>query len=240
MNEFFQIGIFPIILTLVVFRIGQLCQQKWKLPLFNPTLIGMILVVVFLLVTKMDPAVYTAGTAHMAWLMTPATISLAIPMYEQFQVLRKNLSAVVLGVVAGTVACLGFLLVCGLLLRLEPTILVSLLPKSVTTAIGVPLSELYGGMGALTTAGHHRHWNPGKHAGHHLVPPVPDHRPHRPRRGLRHLRPCYRHLQSRRTQPPHWRGQQPFPGGGGPAHRSAVPPARRCAVGKFTVYSCKL
>ena len=152
MNEFFQIGIFPIILTLVVFRIGQLCQQKWKLPLFNPTLIGMILVVIFLLVTKMDPAVYTAGTAHIAWLMTPATISLAIPMYEQFQVLRKNLSAVVLGVAAGTVACMAFLLACGLLLRLEPTILVSLLPKSVTTAIGVPLSGLYGGMGALTTA----------------------------------------------------------------------------------------
>ena len=152
MNEFFQIGIFPIVLTLVVFRIGQLCQQKWKLPLFNPTLIGMILVVIFLLVTKMDPAVYTAGTAHMAWLMTPATISLAIPMYEQFQILRKNLSAVVLGVAAGTLTCIAFLLACGLLLRLEPTILVSLLPKSVTTAIGVPLSELYGGMSALTTA----------------------------------------------------------------------------------------
>lgn len=152
MNEFFQIGIFPIMLTLVVFRIGQLCQQKWKLALFNPTLIGMILVVVFLLVTGMDPKLYTAGTAHIAWLMTPATISLAIPMYEQFQVLRKNLAAVVLGVAAGTAACLAFLLCFGLLLRLDSTVLVSLLPKSVTTAIGVPLSELFGGMGALTTA----------------------------------------------------------------------------------------
>lgn len=152
MDKFLQIGILPIVLTLAVFQIGQLCQRKWKKPIFNPTLIGMILVVVFLLVTGMDPQVYAAGTAHMAWLMTPATISLAIPMYEQFRILRKNLAAVVLGVAAGSAACMVFLLVCGLALTLEPTILTSLLPKSVTTAIGVPLSELYGGIGALTTA----------------------------------------------------------------------------------------
>ncbi len=152
MDKFLQIGILPIVLTLAVFQIGQLCQRRWKKPIFNPTLIGMILVVVFLLVTGMDPQVYAAGTAHMAWLMTPATISLAIPMYEQFRILRKNLAAVVLGVAAGSAACMVFLLVCGLALTLEPTILTSLLPKSVTTAIGVPLSELYGGIGALTTA----------------------------------------------------------------------------------------
>lgn len=152
MDDFLRIGILPIVLTLAVFQIGQLCQRRWKKPIFNPTLIGMILVVVFLLVTGMDPQVYAAGTAHMAWLMTPATISLAIPMYEQFRILRKNLAAVVLGVAAGSAACMVFLLVCGLALTLEPTILTSLLPKSVTTAIGVPLSELYGGIGALTTA----------------------------------------------------------------------------------------
>ena len=152
MDDFLRIGILPIVLTLAVFQIGQLCQRRWKKPIFNPTLIGMILVVVFLLVTGMDPQVYAAGTAHMAWLMTPATISLAIPMYEQFRILRKNLAAVLLGVAAGTAACLVFLLVCGLVLTLDPAILTSLLPKSVTTAIGVPLSELFGGIGALTTA----------------------------------------------------------------------------------------
>ena len=144
MDDFLRIGILPIVLTLAVFQIGQLCQRRWKKPIFNPTLIGMILVVVFLLVTGMDPQVYATGTAHMAWLMTPATISLAIPMYEQFQVLRKNLSAVVLGVAAGTVACMAFLLACGLLLRLDPAILVSLLPKSVTTIVTGILGNMLG------------------------------------------------------------------------------------------------
>lgn len=152
MNEFFSIGIFPIALTLVAFRVGQWCQKKWKLPIFNPTLIGMILVILFLLATGMDTEVYTAGASKLSWLMTPATICLAIPMYEQFQVLKKNLKAIVIGVAAGAASCLGILMAGGLLLHFDSAIIISLMPKSVTTAIGVPLSELFGGMGAVTTA----------------------------------------------------------------------------------------
>lgn len=152
MTEFFEIGVFPIVLTLVCFRIGQWCQKKGKLPLFNPTLIAMILVVIFLLVTGMDIGTYQDGAAKLSWLMTPATISLAIPMYEQFQVLRKNLKAIVIGVAAGAVSCTVMLLLCGLLLKFDRSIIISLMPKSVTTAIGVPLSELFGGMGGVTTA----------------------------------------------------------------------------------------
>ena len=152
MTEFFEIGVFPIVLTLVCFRIGQWCQKKGKLPLFNPTLIAMILVVIFLLVPGMDIGTYQDGAAKLSWLMTPATISLAIPMYEQFQVLRKNLKAIVIGVAAGAVSCTVMLLLCGLLLKFDRSIIISLMPKSVTTAIGVPLSELFGGMGGVTTA----------------------------------------------------------------------------------------
>lgn len=152
MTELLQIAIFPVVLTLTAFRIGQLCQKKWPHPLCNPTLIAMILVVLFLLATGMDTQAYSAGAKYLSWLMTPATICLAIPMYEQFQILRRSLAAVVVGVAAGSLACLVFLLAGGILLSLEPQIVVSFLPKSVTTAIGVPLSELFGGLGALTTA----------------------------------------------------------------------------------------
>ena len=152
MHEFFAINVFPIVLTLTVFRIGQWCQQKWKNPIFNPTLIGMILVIVFILATGMDTEVYKSGAAYLSWLMTPATISLAIPMYEQFRMLKKNLKAIAADVAAGAVSCLALLLGCGLLLGLDSAIIISLLPKSVTTAIGVPLSELFGGMGAVSTA----------------------------------------------------------------------------------------
>lgn len=147
-----SIDIFPILLTLAAFRVGQLCQQKWKKPIFNPTLIGIILVIGFLMATGIRTEVYTAGVKKMSWLMTPATICLAIPMYEQFQVLKKSLKAILAGVLAGTLSCLIIIAASGLLLNLEQSVLISLLPKSITTAIGVSLSELLGGMGDVTTA----------------------------------------------------------------------------------------
>lgn len=152
MTDFFAIGIVPLVVTLAAFRVGQLCQAKWKSPLLNPILIGTVLVIVFLLVTGMDMQLYKAGTSTISWIMTPATISLAIPMYEQFRALKKNGLAIVAGVAAGAVSCLVMMVAGGLLLRLDTVVLISLMPKSVTSAIGVSLSELFGGMGAVTTA----------------------------------------------------------------------------------------
>ena len=137
MHDFFSAAVFPVALTLAAFRLGQLCQKKFKLPIFNPTLIGTVLVILFLLATKMDVALYKSGMTSLSWLMTPATICLAIPMYQQFQVLKKSLPAIVAGVAAGAVTCLVFMLVVCPLLGLDRTLTVSLMPKSVTTAIGV-------------------------------------------------------------------------------------------------------
>jgi len=151
MAEFFEIGIFPLVLTLAAFRVGQLCQAKWKLPLFNPILIGMVLVMAFLSLTGMEFSAYKSGVSGMSWLMTPATIALAIPMYEQFLTLRRNLKAIAAGVAAGAVSCIVMILAAGILLKLDRSIIISLMPKSVTSAIGVVLSEMFGGMGGVTT-----------------------------------------------------------------------------------------
>ncbi len=152
MNEILEIGIFPLLLTMAAFRFGQTCQKKWKNPIFNPTLIAAVLLICFLLLTGMDVKLYKGGMSYISWLMTPATIALAIPMYEQFQALKQNLRAITAGVAAGAVSSLGMLALGGALLQLDKGITVSLLPKSVTTAIGVSLSEMFGGMGAVTTA----------------------------------------------------------------------------------------
>jgi len=152
MTEFLQIDALPIVLTLGAYWIGTLCQKKWKSAILNPILIGMAIVVVFLVTTGMETAVYKAGTDKLSWLMTPATVALAIPMYEKLQILKKNGLAVAAGAAAGGITCLLFLLSAGLLIKMDPVILVSLLPKSVTAAIGVPLTQINGGIGAVTTA----------------------------------------------------------------------------------------
>lgn len=151
MNQLLSIGILPVVLTLFAYQIGLQCQKKWKTPLFNPILIGMLLVILFLSLTGMERKSYQEGTKYLSWLMTPATISLAIPMYEQFQALRKNLKAIAIGVAAGTVSCLGMVLALALIFGYDQSLTISLLPKGITTAIGMTLAELYGGTSSIAT-----------------------------------------------------------------------------------------
>ena len=152
MTELLSIGILPLALTLIAFFLGQKLQQKLKSPLLNPILIAMVLVLLFLTATGGSVKDYQAGMGTLSWLLTPATVCLAVPMYEQFQLLKKNLPAIAAGVAAGAVCCLVMVLLCGMVFGYEPELTVSLMPKSITTAIGVSLSEMMGGMTGITTA----------------------------------------------------------------------------------------
>lgn len=146
-----ELSFFCLFLTLITFRIGQILQAKWKTPLFNPILVAAILTGAFLLLTGMDTSTYTSSMEKISWLMAPATISLAIPMYEQFQVLRRHLKAIGIAVAAGALSSLVFLALGGIALGIDKPLLLSLLPKSVTTAIAVPLSQMSGGIASVTT-----------------------------------------------------------------------------------------
>ena len=152
MADLLSIGILPVLLTLLAFRLGQLIQAKTKSPVCNPILLAMVLVLLFLKGTGMELATYQKGMSMLSWLMTPATVCLAISMYEQFQVLRKNTPMILAGVAAGAISCLILVIGFGMIAGFDRELTVSLLPKSVTTAIGVPLSELAGGMAPVTTA----------------------------------------------------------------------------------------
>lgn len=151
MTELLSIGIVPVLLTLLAYQIGLYCQKKLKNPIFNPILIGVILVILTLKLTGMELSHYQSGVSYLSWLMTPATICLAVPMYEQFQALRQNVKGILAGVAAGTAACIAMVLLLCVLLKLDRNLTVSLLPKSVTAAIGVPLCQLFGGTASLTT-----------------------------------------------------------------------------------------
>ena len=152
MTDLLSIPILPVVLTLTAFLLGQKLQQKLKSPLLNPILTAVVLVLIFLAAANIPVKTYQAGMSSLSWLLTPATICLAVPMYEQFQLLKRNLSAIAAGVAAGAVSCLMMVLVFGIVSGFEPVLIHSLLPKSITTAIGVVLSEMSGGMPGVTTA----------------------------------------------------------------------------------------
>ena len=153
MSQLLSIGILPVVLTLFGYQIGVQCQKKFRLPIFNPILIAVLVVLAGLSILGMERREYQEGMKILSWLMTPATVSLAIPMYEQIQILRKNLKGILVGVAAGTVSCLTMLLILMLILNFDRNLTVSLLPKGITTAIGMPLAELFGGIPSVATLG---------------------------------------------------------------------------------------
>lgn len=142
---------FCIALTIGAFCIGSACQKKWKLAILNPILIGAALVMLTLTALRIPVETYQENCRLLNWLMTPATICLAISFAEQLEGLKKHLPAIVMGVLAGTVCSLCSVAALAKAFGLNRALTCSLLPKSVTTAIGVALSEQAGGIGAVTT-----------------------------------------------------------------------------------------
>ena len=152
MTDLLQIAILPVALTLLAYQAGALLQKKLRTPLCNPILVAVVLVLVFLGITGMELKTYQAGATYLSWLMTPATICLAISMYKQFQILKKKMPLILISVAAGAISCMLEVLAFGAILGLDRELTASLLPKSVTTAIGVPLSQMAGGLTPITTA----------------------------------------------------------------------------------------
>ena len=146
------LSLFSIVLTLGAFQVGLWCQKKTKSPLCNPILIAIVLVIGVLLACKIPNETYQIGATLFGWLLTPATVCLALPLYRQMKVLKKNLPAVLCGVVAGTLTSLLCVFGLAKAFGLNETITVSLLPKSITTAMGIVLSELNGGIASLSAA----------------------------------------------------------------------------------------
>ena len=143
--------LFCLLLTVVAYQIGLWCRNKTGSTLCNPLLISIILVIGVLLLTGISPEKFQEKTAGFSWLLTPATVCLALPLYRQLKLLKKNLPAILAGVVAGTLTSLVCVLAMCKLMGLDTQLTTSLLPKSITTAMGIVLSEQNGGVPAITS-----------------------------------------------------------------------------------------
>ncbi len=154
MAEFLQnIPLFPLILTIGAYQIGLWCQKKTHSALCNPLLIAVVLCIGVILCTGLDPQVYQNGTNYISWLLTPATVCLALPLYEHVKILRSNLRAVLIGIAAGTVSSILCIFVLCKLFGLDDVLTVSMFGKSITTAIALELTKQGGGIPSLTSAG---------------------------------------------------------------------------------------
>ncbi|MBQ2877760.1 MAG: LrgB family protein [Bacteroidaceae bacterium] len=153
MKEFIGCSVFwGIGATLIAYIIGLLLKKKFKLFIFNPLLVAIALCIALLAVTGIKYEDYNNGAQHISVLLTPATVCLAIPLYEQLQLLRKNYIAILIGIASGVLTSGVTIFLMSLLFNLNHTQYVTLFPKSITTAIGIGLSQELDGYIAITVA----------------------------------------------------------------------------------------
>lgn len=141
-----------VVISLIAYGFGIWLKAKTKLDIFNPLLISIVCVILFLLIFRIPYEDYEISGQYLSYLLTPATVSLAIPLYKQIELLKKNLRAILLGVLAGAITSMGSILILSLLFGLDHGEYVTLLPKSITTAIGMGISEELGGNVTITVA----------------------------------------------------------------------------------------
>ena len=143
---------FGITLSLAGYWIGVWCNKKFRSPIFNPLLIGILLVILVLIVGKIDYSVYEIGGSYINFLLTPATICFALPLYRQINLLREHAVAIMAGVISGVVASAISILGLAAAFSFSHEEYVTFLPKSITTAIGMGVSEELGGIVTITVA----------------------------------------------------------------------------------------
>lgn len=151
MSEFLsQSAYFGVLVSIAGYGLGALLRKKFKSPLINPLLISIILTIPVLLLLHIDYNTYYSGAQYLSWLLTPATVALAVPLYEQFELLKHNAVAVIAGIIAGVLSSLGSVMGLAVLFGFSHEEFVTFLPKSITTAIGMGVSEELGGIVPIT------------------------------------------------------------------------------------------
>lgn len=143
---------FGVMVSLLAYEFGIFLKKKTKLALCNPLLVAIAVVIVVLAACRVDYESYREGAQLLSYLLTPATVCLAIPLYEQISLLKSNAKAIMAGLVSGVLTSLLTVLALAILFGLSHEEYVTLLPKSITTAIGMGVSEELGGLVTVTVA----------------------------------------------------------------------------------------
>ncbi|MCI7262035.1 MAG: LrgB family protein [Clostridiaceae bacterium] len=141
---------FGMFLSVGAYLFGVWLKKKTGLAICNPLLVASALVIVVLLVCRINYQEYNRGASFLSYFLTPATVCLAIPLYRQLELLKKNVAAILASILVGVAGSAASIFAMSLVFRLEHVYYVSLLPKSITTAIGMGVSEELGGIVTLT------------------------------------------------------------------------------------------
>lgn len=139
-------------LCIAGYGLGMVIRKKFHLGFLNPLLISIVFVIGVIQIFGIDYDGFQNSAKYLSYLLTPATVCLAIPLYQQLSILKDHFLAVLCGILAGVISSLGSVLAMAFLFGLDHQYYVTLLPKSITTAIGMGVSEELGGITTITVA----------------------------------------------------------------------------------------
>lgn len=144
---------FGIVLSLLAYKIGFEIQKKWKKVYLNPLLISIVLIIVFLLITGISYETYQYGAKYLSYFLTPVTVCLAVPLYKQMETLKKNLAAILISIAIGCLSHAGIVIAVAVFCKMDQQLLMSIMSKSVTTAIALGVTGEIGGIQGITVIG---------------------------------------------------------------------------------------
>lgn len=152
MKALLDTPLFGILLSVLAYEVGILIQRKFRKPYLNPLLLAILLVIGILLLFHLPKESYDKGGSFILFFLGPATVVLAIPLYRQMELLKKDLVPILTGILVGSTTSVLSVILLSKLFRVDLQVAVSMLPKSVTTAIGMEVSKQIGGIVSLSVA----------------------------------------------------------------------------------------
>ncbi|NCC75370.1 MAG: LrgB family protein [Clostridia bacterium] len=152
MTDVFATPVVGVMLSLLAFELGLWLNRKTRLSLLNPLLIAVALIILLIHLTPLTLDNYNRGGQIISFLLAPATVALAIPLYKSIRLIKESPGPILAGIVAGSLLSLLSIIFLSKLFHLSQVLLLSMLPKSVTTPIGIALSEQLGGLPQVTVA----------------------------------------------------------------------------------------
>lgn len=158
---------FGIILSFVVFEASKKLNNKINnvilKAIFNPLLLSIVTISAILSLAGIPYADYNMGGSIISFFIGPATVALVVSLYENIDILKENFKAIMIGIIGGSFISMLLTVILAKIFGVEFVMTVTLLPKSVTTAIAIGLSAEYGGIVALSAIGYNprncRHHN---------------------------------------------------------------------------------
>lgn len=152
MMEYIDTPLFGVTLTIIVFCIASFIYKKIKNPLANPIAVSIIFIIWFLRYFNISIESYEKGGRFISFFLGPATVVLAIPIYKKLDLLKKNLVTTLIGISLGSLAGILSVAIMSKLFSINDTMMLSLIPKSTTSAIAMDLSEQIKGNPSITIA----------------------------------------------------------------------------------------